>query len=89
MHSTKLLFDELVIRPKLSTKCRSRRSVVRRSVAHRVFDANFSYFTSKPYAETPHRDGSVEGLQHIFYAELTKIIPNCHQILPLILSSAL
>ena len=54
-----------------------------------VFDANFSYFTSKPYAETPHRDGSVEGLQHIFYAELTKIIPNCHQILPLILSPAL
>ena len=35
MHSTKLLFDELVIRQKLSTKCRSRRNVVRRSVAHR------------------------------------------------------
>ena len=28
MHLPKLLFDELVIRQKLSTKCRSRRSVV-------------------------------------------------------------
>ena len=35
MHSTKLLFDELAIRPKFSTKCRNRRSAVRRSVAHR------------------------------------------------------
>ena len=42
MHSTKLLFDILVIRQKLSTKCRSRRSVVRRSVAHRR-DISFNY----------------------------------------------
>ena len=36
MHSMKLLFDKLVIRQKLSTKCRSRWSVVLRSVAHRT-----------------------------------------------------
>ena len=33
------------------------------------------------------RDGSDEGSQHKFYAELIKIIPNYHQIPPLIYSS--
>ena len=36
-----------------------------------------------PSAE-PFRDGSDEGSQHKFYAELTKNIPNYHQILLLI-----
>ena len=35
-----------------------------------------------PSSEISHQDGSHEGLQHIFYAELTKVIPNYHQILP-------
>ena len=42
---------------------------------------------------TPHLNGLVEMAQMrihniCFYAELTKIIPNYHQILPLIKSSA-
>ena len=45
IHSTKLLFDELVIRQKLLTKCRSRQSVVRRSVAHQVI---FNNMVSEP-----------------------------------------
>ena len=30
-----------------------------------------------------HRDSSDKESQHVFYAELTKIIPHYHQILPL------
>ena len=38
LHSTKWRFDEVTIRRKLSTKCRSRRSVVRRSVVDPLID---------------------------------------------------
>ena len=49
----------------------------------------FSYFSPKPYVVTPHLnrlDKTVQMRGHniCFYAELTKIIPNYHQILPLI-----
>ena len=37
-----------------------------------------------PSSEPSRRDGSDKGSQHMFNAELTKIIPNYHQILPLI-----
>ena len=52
----------------------------------------FSYFSSKPYVVTPHLNRLVETVQMrghniCFYAELTKFIPNCHQILLLILVS--
>ena len=48
----------------------------------------FSYFSSKPYVVTPHLNGLDETVQMrghniCFYAELTKIIPSYHQILPL------
>ena len=54
-----------------------------------VFDDNFSYLSSKPYDVTPHLNRLVETVQMrghniCFYAELTKTIPNYHQILPLI-----
>ena len=47
----------------------------------------FYCFLSKPYVETPHLNRlaetvSDEGPQQMFYAELTKIIPNYHQIHP-------
>ena len=53
---------------------------------------HFSYFSSKPYVLTPHLNRLVETVQMrgqniCFYAELTKNIPNYHQILPLIKSS--
>ena len=49
----------------------------------------FSYFASKPYVVTPHRNRLVKTVQMRghniwFYAELTKIIPNYYQILSLI-----
>ena len=37
-----------------------------------------------PSSEPSHRDSSDEGSQHMFDAELTKIIPNYHQMLPFI-----
>ena len=37
-----------------------------------------------PSSEPSHQDGSGEGHNICFYAELTKIIPNYHQILLLI-----
>ena len=54
-----------------------------------IIKDNFSYFSSKPYVVTPHLnrlDETVQMRGHniCFYAELTKIIPNYHQILPLI-----
>ena len=53
---------------------------------------DFSYFSLKSYVVTPHLNCLVKTVQMMghnicFYAELTKIIPNYHQILPLILSS--
>ena len=50
---------------------------------------NFSYFSSKPYVVTPHLNRlnetvEVRGHNICFYAELTKMIPNQHQILGLI-----
>ena len=54
-----------------------------------VFDDNFSYISSKPYVVTPHLNRLIETVQMkchniCLYAELTKIIPNYHKILPLI-----
>ena len=51
----------------------------------------FLFYSSKPYVVTPHLNRLVKTVQmrgHIicFYAELIKIIPNYHQILPLIRS---
>ena len=37
-----------------------------------------------PISHQNHFDDSDEGSQHVFYAELTKIIPDYHQILHLI-----
>ena len=53
---------------------------------------NFSYFSFKLYVVTLHLnrlDETVQMMGHniCFYAELTKIIPNYYQILPLIKSS--
>ena len=53
-----------------------------------VFDDNFCYFSSKPYVVTPCMNRLVEtarmrGHNIRFYTELIKIIPNYHQILPL------
>ena len=50
---------------------------------------NFSYCSSKPYVVTLHLNRLVETVQMrghniCFYAEITKIIPNYHQIFPLI-----
>ena len=49
---------------------------------------NFSYFSLKPYVVTPHLNCLVKTIQMrdhsiCFNAEVTKIIPNFHQILPL------
>ena len=57
-----------------------------------IIDGDFSNFSLKPYIVTPclnHLDETVQMRSHNihFYAELTKIIPNYHQIL-LIKSSA-
>ena len=57
-----------------------------------IINDNFSYFSLKPYVVTHHLNRLVETVQMrghniCLYAELTKIIPNYHQILPLILSS--
>ena len=45
----------------------------------------FSYFSLKPYVVTPHLNRletvQIRGHNICFYAELTKIIPNYHQIL--------
>ena len=54
-----------------------------------VFVDNFSYFSSNPYVVTPNLNRLDETAQmkghHIcYYAEITKITPNYHQILPLI-----
>ena len=56
------------------------------------FDDNISYFSLKTYVVTPHLYGPDETVQMrghniCFYAELTKVIPKYHQILPLIYSS--
>ena len=56
------------------------------------FDENFSYFSRKPYVMTPHLNCLIESVQmrghnKLFYAALTKIIPNYHQII--LLSRAL
>ena len=50
---------------------------------------NFSYFFFKPYVVAPLLNCLIETVQMRghnigFFAELTKIIPNYHQILPLI-----
>ena len=55
----------------------------------RVFDDNFSCFSTKLYDVTPHLNCLIETVQmrghnRCFYAKFTKIIPNYHQILPLI-----
>ena len=52
----------------------------------------FSYFSLKPHVVTPHlnrlvKNVKVRGHNTDFGAELTKIIPNFHQILPLIYST--
>ena len=54
-----------------------------------IIEDNLSYFSLKPYVVTPHLNRLIETIQMrghniYFYAELTKIIPNYHQILPLI-----
>ena len=54
-----------------------------------IMGDNFSYFSLKPYVVTPHLSRLDETIQMrghniCFYAKLTKIIPNYHQILPLI-----
>ena len=51
---------------------------------------NFSYFSLKPYAVIPHLNLLDKTVQirghniHVFNVELTNIIPNYHQIIPLI-----
>ena len=65
-----------------------------RSRSEGVFEDNFSYFSSKPYVVTLHLNRLTETVQMRghniwFYAELTKIILNYHQILSLIYSSGL
>ena len=54
-----------------------------------VYDDIFSNFSSKPYVVTPHLNRLVETVQMRghnigFQADLTKIVSNYHQILPLI-----
>ena len=54
-----------------------------------VFDDNSSCFSSKPYVVTHHLNRLIETVQMrghniCFHVELTKIIHNYHQILPLI-----
>ena len=50
---------------------------------------NFSYFSLKPYAVIPHlnlldKTVQIRGHNICFYVELTNIITNYHQMLPLI-----
>ena len=57
-----------------------------------ITEENVSYFSSKPYVVTPHLNRLIETVQMrghniCFYAEFAKIIPNYHQIFPLIYSS--
>ena len=52
-----------------------------------IIEDNYSYFSLKPYVMTPNLncpDETVQMRGHniCFYADLTKIIPNHHQILP-------
>ena len=52
-----------------------------------IIEDNFSYFLWKLYVVTPHLNRLIETVQMrghniCFYAELTKIIPNYHQIFP-------
>ena len=56
-----------------------------RALDKKEYDDNFSYFSSKLYVVTPHLNCLVQMRGHNlgFYAELTEIIPNYHQILPL------
>ena len=54
-----------------------------------IIEDNFSYVSMKPYVVTPHLNRRNETIQMrgpnmCFYAELAKIIPTYHQILPLI-----
>ena len=54
-----------------------------------IIEAYFSYFSLKPYVVTPHPNRLVETIQMKgynirFYAELIKIIPNYHKIIPLV-----
>ena len=54
-----------------------------------ITEDNFSYFSLEPYVVTPHLNRLNETVQMrghniCFYAELTKIIPNYHQILLLL-----
>ena len=56
-----------------------------------IIEGNVSCFSSKPYFVTPHLNCLFERVQMrghnlCFYAELTNIISNYHQILPLIYS---
>ena len=79
LHSTKLLFDELVIRQKLSTKCRSRRSVVRRSVAHRVTTSCACWEFGPPLAPP-----NILNLPTPMYIRCihihTLVLPTCHSV---------
>ena len=56
-----------------------------------IIEDNFSYFSLKPYVVTPHlnhfKTVQMKGHNIRFYAELTKIVSNYHQILFLIYSS--
>ena len=53
-----------------------------------VLDDIFSYFSRKSYVVTPHLNHLVEAVQmrghNMFLCRINKIIPNYHQILPLI-----
>ena len=54
-----------------------------------ITEDNFSYFSLKPYNVSPHQNClnetiQIRGHNICFYAELTNINPNYHQILPLI-----
>ena len=54
-----------------------------------IMEGYFFYFSFKPYIVTPQLNRLVETVQTrghniCLYAELTKIIPNYQQILPLI-----
>ena len=53
-----------------------------------IIKDNFSSFSLKPYGVTPHLNHFDETVQvrghKCFYAELKQIVPNYHQILPLI-----
>ena len=49
------------------------------------YDRSCSYFSLKPYVVTPYLNCTetvqMRGHNECFHPELTKIIPNCHQIL--------